>query len=255
MKFLNPILYSATKIVLKAGKIIHSGFIRRDMKVSIKADQSLVTNYDLLAEKIISEDLKTYYPDHHFFGEETNKPNSAPVEGYAWYCDPIDGTHNFIKGMPYFCISLAMQFNGITEIGIVYNPATNELYIGSKGEGVTCNDRRIKISDLHYPYQSTVITNNMFNSHYIEKIKQMGFEMRSPGASALDIAASLNPKCLSFTYYKAMHHYDVMAGIFLVEEAGGLVVNKEKKKVNLNNEEIILAGEESEIRRLLTIFN
>jgi len=120
-------------------------------KVSHKGDINLVTEADLAAEKLIIDQIRSYYPRHAILAEESGA-GSVPAEAnrseWKWVIDPLDGTTNYAHGYPFFCVSIGLERAGRIELGVIYDPVRDEMFAAERGEGATCNGRRIQVSDV-----------------------------------------------------------------------------------------------------------
>ena len=137
---MQPMASMALRAARSAAQHIMHGFDRPHLiKASEKAHNDPVTNLDRDSEKIIIEELSALYPDHGFIGEEETSEISNPDAEYQWIIDPIDGTYNFMRNIPHFCISIGCMKNGRLEHGVIVDPVRNEEFVASRGgEGTAC---------------------------------------------------------------------------------------------------------------------
>src|ERR671927_275091 len=137
----------AIQTAREAGKILADKF-GRALQVSNKGDIDLVTEADLAAERLIVERIRSYHPRHRILTEESGDVADAGGEDSAhkWIIDPLDGTTNYAHGYPVFCVSIALEHEGEIVVGVVYDPARDELFAAERGEGATLNGRRIHAS-------------------------------------------------------------------------------------------------------------
>lgn len=139
-----PALNIAVQAARKAGTVIMRSIHRADaVGVTDKGQYDFVTDADKLAEAEIVREIKRGYPDHAIWGEETGRSGHSR---YVWVIDPIDGTSNFMRGLPHCSVSIAMMEDGVVQHGVVYDPVRDELFTASKGGGAYLNDRRIRTS-------------------------------------------------------------------------------------------------------------
>ncbi|MEI9987669.1 MAG: inositol monophosphatase family protein [Aliidongia sp.] len=215
----------------KAGR----GLIRdfgevENLQVSQKGPSDFVSTADLKAEKILRQELEKARPGYGFLMEE-----SAPVAGdgkHRWIVDPLDGTLNFLHGIPHFCISVALERDGEIIAGVVYEPLRDEEYWAEKGGGAFVSDRRLRVSGRRNLAEAVVATGIPFgakkdNPVYPKMLNAVAAEtagIRRFGSAALDLAYVAAGKFDGFWEF-ALNPWDIAAGILLVREAGGYVTD------------------------------
>ena len=225
---MNPTLSIAIKAARRAGGIINRA--SRDVeliKVSAKRDKDFVTEVDKAAEEAIIGVLKEAYPEHAILAEESG---ASGVSEYVWIIDPLDGTTNFIHGVPQYAISIALAHKGVLTHAVVYDPTKNELFTAVKGGGAYLNERRIRVSKRIKPNE--VIVGTGFPFRYFEHVDAyMGMlrdfmhktaGVRRPGAAALDLAWVAAGRFDGF-WELGLSPWDMAAGALLITEAGGRV--------------------------------
>ena len=199
------------------------------LKVEKKGSTDYVTEVDRGVEQIIFEDIKSYYPEHNFLGEESGEEiNNSNV---TWILDPIDGTTNFINGFPHYCISLCASVNGVSTHGVIIDPTRREEFSASKGKGAQLNGERIRVSDqknltdalLSCSSRSTPEQNYKYNllGTFMELYKNE-ITIRRTGCTALDLAY-IGAGRLDGFWGNGLKPWDVAAGIVIAEEAGALL--------------------------------
>ena len=199
------------------------------LKVEKKGSTDYVTEVDRRVEQIIFEDIKSYYPEHNFLGEESGEEiNNSNV---TWILDPIDGTTNFIKGFPHYCISLCASVDGVPTHGVIIDPTRREEFSASKGKGAQLNGERIRVSDqksltdalLSCSSRSTQEQDYKYNllGTFMELYKNE-ITIRRTGCSALDLAYIAAGRLDGF-WGNGLKPWDVAAGIVIAEEAGALL--------------------------------
>mgnify|MGYP005737695637 CR=1 FL=1 len=199
------------------------------LKVEKKGSTDYVTEFDRRVEQIIFEDIKSYYPEHNFLGEESGEEiNNSNV---TWILDPIDGTTNFINGFPHYCISLCASVDGVPTHGVIIDPTRREEFSASKGKGAQLNGERIRVSDqknltdalLSCSSRSTPEQNYKYNllGTFMELYKNE-ITIRRTGCSALDLAY-IGAGRLDGFWGNGLKPWDVAAGIVIAEEAGALL--------------------------------
>ena len=144
---LHPMLNTAIKAARAAGAIINRASLDIDrIQVNTKAPNDFVTEVDLAAENAIIEILLGAYPGHGILAEESGNARGARDSDYVWIIDPLDGTTNFIHGLPTYAVSIALAFRNQVQQAVVYDPARNDLFFASKGRGAFLNDKRLRVS-------------------------------------------------------------------------------------------------------------
>ena len=230
---LHPMINVAVKAARAAGSIINRAALDiESVRVSQKQANDFVTEVDHAAEQVIIETLLTAYPGHGIWAEETGREHGAKDSEFVWIIDPLDGTTNFIHGLPIYCVSIALAVRGKVEQAVVYDPSRNDLFTATKGRGAYLNDRRLRVSKRTDLNQALVSTGFPFRpgDHFHQYLSLLGEVMqrtagvRRPGAAALDLAYVAAGYTDAF-FEKGLQAWDVAAGSLLVTEAGGLVGN------------------------------
>ncbi len=223
----------AVKAARAAGSIINRAALDiESVRVSQKQANDFVTEVDQAAEQAIIETLLTAYPGHGILAEESGTEHGAKDSEFVWIIDPLDGTTNFIHGLPVYCVSIALAVKGKVEQAVVYDPTRNDLFTATKGRGAYLNDRRLRVSKRIDLKNSLVSTGFPFRpgDDFEQYLRMMGDVMqrtaglRRPGAAALDLAYVAAGYTDGF-FEKGLQPWDVAAGSLLVTEAGGLVGN------------------------------
>ena len=230
---LHPMINVAVKAARAAGSIINRAALDiESVRVSQKKANDFVTEVDHAAEQAIIETLLTAYPGHGIWAEESGKEHGAQDSEYVWIIDPLDGTTNFIHGLPVYCVSIALAVKGKVEQAVVYDPTRNDLFTATKGRGAFLNDRRLRVSKRTELKQSLISTGFPFREgdSFNQYLAMMGDMMqrtaglRRPGAAALDLAYVAAGYTDGFFEF-GLQAWDVAAGSLLITEAGGLVGN------------------------------
>ncbi len=217
------------KAAKKAGKILIRDFGEiENLQIESKSVGDFVTNVDIKVEKSILETLKYYYPDYSYITEESG---NIKGDNNTIIIDPIDGTSNFIHGIPHVGIVIAkMTDNEITD-GIIYNPILNEFFWSSKGKGSWCNDRRLRVSKRSNLSECLIGTGLPFGRRIyknylteIDEILKVSAGIRRLGSAGLDLAYVASGKLDGF-WEKDLNLWDISSGILLVKEAGGRISN------------------------------
>lgn len=234
---MEPMLNIALRAARKAGELIERALERVDVvNIEEKGRNDFVTEIDTAAEKEIIFHLRKAYPDHTIVGEEGGRKEGKGSDGkpsdYEWIIDPLDGTTNFIHGIPHFAISIACLYKGQTQHAIVLNPITREEFTASRGKGATLNGRRIRVSSRKGMAGALIGTGIPFNGYAFENINPylaalsdiagQTAGIRRPGAASLDLAYVAAGRFDGF-WEMNLKPWDIAAGLLLVKEAGGLV--------------------------------
>ncbi|MCF8167925.1 MAG: inositol monophosphatase [Rhodoferax sp.] len=230
---LHPMINVAVKAARAAGSIINRAALDiESVRVSQKKANDFVTEVDHAAEQAIIETLLAAYPGHGIWAEETGREHGARDSEFVWVIDPLDGTTNFIHGMPIYCVSIALAVRGRVEQAVVYDPTRNDLFTATKGRGAYLNDRRVRVSKRTELRQALVSTGfpSRPDQNFPQYLALLGDMMqrttgvRRPGAAALDLAYVAAGFTDGF-FELGLQPWDVAAGSLLVTEAGGLVGN------------------------------
>jgi len=191
---------------------------------AFKGPQDYVLESDAEVERLLRTQLIGAFPRDSFFGEESGGEFGRDV----WIVDPIDGTANFARGIPHFCISIAFVRDGRIEIGVIYHPVTDELYAARRGAGATLNGRRMSVSGLADPKQALIEagwSSRMPPEQYVAmlgRLYQVGAQLMRTGSGALGLAYVADGRTDGYCELH-INSWDVLAGLLLVEEAGGWV--------------------------------
>jgi myo-inositol-1(or 4)-monophosphatase len=230
---LHPMINVAVKAARAAGAIINRAALDvESVRVSQKQVNDFVTEIDHAAEAAIIETLLTAYPGHGILAEESGQQHGAKDSDYVWIIDPLDGTTNFIHGLPTYCVSIALAVKGKVEQAVVYDPTRNDLFTATKGRGAYLNNRRIRVAkrtqlkdcliSTGFPYRPDDDINTYLR--LMGEMIQRTAGLRRPGAAALDLAYVAAGYTDGF-FELGLQPWDVAAGSLLITEAGGLVGN------------------------------
>nr|UOZ97315.1 Inositol-1-monophosphatase [Cupriavidus sp.] len=231
---MHPMLNTAVKAARKAGAIINRASLDIDrVRISRKDRNDFVTEVDEACEKAIIETLSQAYPSHGFLGEESGLSAGAGGEKsaeYVWVIDPLDGTTNFIHGMPVYCVSIGLLHKGQVTQAVIYDPSRDELFVASKGKGAFLNDRRLRVSKQDRLEGALIGTGFPFKRQaqidlYLAMFKEISEKaagVRRPGAAAIDLAYVAAGRYDAF-FEMGLMPWDAAAGSLLITEAGGFV--------------------------------
>ena len=202
----------------KASKILIRDFGELEkLQVSKKGPKDFVTNADIKAEKIIIEELKKARPSYSIISEE-NGIEKNKDDSNIWIIDPIDGTVNFLHGVPHFAISIALQTNEEIVSGLIFDPIKDEMYFSEKNKGAYLNNQRLRVS------KKSSLDECLFSSNH-EGVKFSNLNMRYSGCAALDLAYVASGRLDGF-FHNKINFWDIAAGILIVQEAGGTINDK-----------------------------
>ena len=230
---MEPMLTMALRAARKAGEIIERALERVDLlTIEEKGRNDFVSEIDKKAEQEILYHLKKAYPDHAFLGEESGRSNNSSSD-YLWIIDPLDGTTNFLHGIPHFSVSIACVYKGVLTHAVVYDPMKREEFTASKGRGAHLNDRRIRVSNRRSLDGALIGTFGVpFNGfalehidEYLNCLKDVAGQtagVRRAGSAALDLAYVAAGRFDGF-WEMNLKEWDMAAGILLIKEAGGMV--------------------------------
>lgn len=230
---MHPMLNIAVRAARTAGNIIARGFENRDdLMTEAKGENDFVTRIDKEAEQAIINKIKQSYPEHSFVGEEGGVV--AGDETFKWVIDPLDGTTNFIKGIPHFAVSIALLHKGKLDQAVVFDPIRGELFTASRGQGAQLNGYRIRTGNAK-ELTSTILATALpfknkenlagYQDSFNLIFRQCG-DIRRSGSAALDLAYVAAGRYDGY-WEKGLKPWDIAAGELLVREAGGLITDFE----------------------------
>ena len=224
MNSISPNLNIMIKASEKASKILIRDFGEiENLQVSKKGPTDFVTNSDLKTEKIIIEELKKAKPNYSILSEENGTENNRDKDN-TWIIDPIDGTVNFLHGIPHFAISIALRSKNELISGLIYDPIKNEMFYAEKNNGAFFNNQRIRVSKKNNLDECLFCTG--------ERNFETNIPFRKSGCAALDMAYVASGRYDGY-FQNNLNLWDIAAGIVLVKEAGG-VINEIDLSINKN---------------------
>jgi myo-inositol-1(or 4)-monophosphatase len=233
---LQSCLEVATRVALRAGKL-QAAHMGRPRTVGTKRSAiDLVTEIDKASERLIAEAITSKFPDHGYQGEEGADIN--PDSPYRWIVDPLDGTTNFVHGVPVFGVSIGLLHQGTIVLGVIHDPTQRETFTAVKGRGARLNGRRMRVSPVRRLEDSLLSTgfNENFRTdptRYLEwftAFQHRTHAVRRMGSTALSLAYVAAGRQDGF-YEKDLGPWDIAAGLLLVEEAGGRVSDFQGREV------------------------
>ncbi len=225
---ISPKLNVMIKAAEKASKSIIRDFGEVEkLQVSKKGPYDFVTKTDKQVEKILIEELSKIKENYSFITEETGTIKNKDKDN-IWIIDPIDGTTNFLHGIPHFAISIALQCKDEILSGLIFDPIKDEMFYAEKDKGAFLNNQRLRVS------KKNSLDECLFASNY-EGVKFSNLNMRYTGCAALDLAYVASGRLDGF-FHNSINLWDVAAGALIVKEAGGIV--NDLNKFNINNIDI-----------------
>ena len=219
---------SNLNLMIKAAEKASKSLIRdfgevEKLQVSKKGPRDFVTKTDKHVEKILIEELSKSKKNYSFLTEETGQINNKDKEN-IWVIDPIDGTTNFLHGIPHFAICVALKSKGNIVSGLIFDPIKNEMFFAEKDKGAFLNNQRLRVSNKNS------IDDCLFSSNH-EGVKFSNLNMRYSGCAALDLAYVASGRLDGF-FHNKINLWDIAPGVLMVSEAGGIVNDINKFGVN-----------------------
>ncbi len=241
---MHPLVNIAIQAARQASKTILRSMDRLDkIEINHKGNHDLVTDVDRRAEQDIIYVIKKSYPDHAILGEE-----SGHLEGneYCWLIDPLDGTMNYVHGLPHFSISIAVKNQDQLEAGVIYDPLRNELFTAARGKGANLNERRIRVGAAKKINEALIGTGFPHRDiehlkpylKNLEEIMNQSSGVRRSGSAALDLAYVAAGRIDGF-WEPYLKEWDMAAGALIIQEAGGIVTDFTNTKNYLSTGKII----------------
>jgi myo-inositol-1(or 4)-monophosphatase len=256
----SALLHVMVQAALKAGKSLARDFGEvQNLQVSLKGPGDYVSQADRKAETLIKQDLARARPDYSFLGEESGE-NEGSDSQHRWIVDPLDGTTNFLHGIPLFAVSIGLERQGQMVAGVIYNPALDELYTAEKGSGAFLNDRRLRVAARNKLSDAVVGTGtpHLGRGHHGKYLTQLRHVMgevagiRRLGAASLDLASVAAGRFDGF-WEEDLSVWDMAAGIIMVREAGGFVSDTQGTQNMLESGSICVGNEAIQKSLLKTI--
>ncbi len=238
----------ALQAALQAGNHLRHG-IEREFVVETKPGKhNFVTEYDKSAEKKILDIILTRFPNHRILAEESGEIQTAKSD-VTWIIDPLDGTLNFLRRIPIFCVSIGVAIQEKVVIGVIYQPITQELFFAQKGKGAFLNGGPIRISSTKKLEKAVVATGFPYNVDQnplqcIDRfayMQAMGLPIRRFGSAAIDLAYVAAGRFDAY-WEVSLHPWDMAAGKILVEEAGGKVTHYDGSPHHVFSHETLVAS-------------
>ncbi len=224
---MDKVIDTAIKAAERASEILldYFGKLGR-LEIEEKAKNDFVTEADRKSEMIIIKTIQEVFPQHTIVAEESGFHSG---NDWKWYIDPLDGTKNFIHGLPMFCVSIGVEFQGELVAAVVKAPVLDETFIAEKGSGTYCNGKRVKVSSR--PFEMALVATGFpfrgkeLLDDYLQCFREVFLKVsgiRRCGSAALDLAYTAKGVFDGF-WEMSLHPWDIAAGVLLIEEAGGIV--------------------------------
>ncbi|HSD27680.1 MAG TPA: inositol monophosphatase family protein [Vicinamibacteria bacterium] len=233
----------ATEAVLRAGAIQKVKY-GQALEIRHKGEIDLQTEVDRACEDAILETIRERFPDHDIVTEETELARRG--SRFLWFIDPLDGTTNFAHAYPFFCSSVALAVGGEVVSGAVYDPIKEELFTGERGAGAHLNGRRLTVSSSTTLLDSLLLTGFPYDLRadlegtlrLFNRLMAYARAIRRDGAAALDLCYVAAGRADGF-WEERLHTWDVLAGLLLVDEAGGKTSRFDGSPVGLTADEVV----------------
>ena len=237
------------KACRKASKVLIRDFGEiENLQVSLKGPGDYVSASDKKVEEILIEELRIARPNYSILSEEIGAINND--EAFKWIIDPIDGTSNFLHGIPHFAISIGLEQDKEIICGIIYDPIKNEMFTAEKGNGSYINNQRMRVSSRSKLKDCMIFTGGpkygspdreLSMKEYNKFSSKVTVPIRKLGSAALDMAYVAAGRCDGF-WTRNLNYWDIAAGIILVKEAGGFVTDFEGKNEYIQNKTIVVGN-------------
>lgn len=237
---------AAVQAALRSGEELRKGYCSPFSYKEKPGIHNFVTEYDHLSEEIITEIITKNFPDHNILAEESGSTKKS--SSITWIIDPLDGTSNFAHQIPAFCISIAAALDKEVLCGVVYQPITQELFIGQKGYGSTLNGRSLHVSktkELEKAFLATGFPYNLREDpkgciEHLAAILHLGLPVRRLGSAALDLCYTAAGRFDAY-WEVSLQPWDLAAGKVILEEAKGRLTSYENDAIDIYNLGSILA--------------
>lgn len=238
------------KTARRAGRALLKDFMEvENLQVSAKGPGDFVSRADRNAEYMIKEALMEARPTYGFLGEEGSEIDGEDPTR-RWIVDPLDGTTNYLHGMPHWAVSIALEHKGKIVMGVIYDPVKDELFFAEKGEGAWMNERRLRVSGRSRMIESVFSTGLPFAGRAdlpatlqdLARILPTCAGVRRWGAASLDLAYVAAGRYDGF-WERGLNSWDMAAGLIIVREAGGIVEPLDPAKSMIDGGEVICAAE------------
>ena len=253
---MEPMVVMAARAAQLVGQELlkaHQNRHKLDLQVEEKGIDGPVTRVDRYIGQLTIDTLRKSYKNHSFLGEEFGyQEGNGHDADWCWIIDPLDGTLNFINGVPHFCVSIAVQHKGITQHGVIYDPVKDELFSASRGRGAMLNQRRIRVNVKDSLEKTFMGVGHAFRkvrngevvsyakNHFdsLLNVTEAGAQYRRSGSAALDLAYVAAGRFDAY-FELGLKPWDIAAGELIVKEAGGTVVDARGGSDSMENGQVI----------------
>lgn len=236
----------AQNVARRAGRLLNQKASQHN-PVYFKGDIDLVTEADKMSEELILDEISRRYPGHGILSEESAAKNQQAA--LRWIIDPLDGTTNYAHGFPFFCVSIALEKEGVVLLGVIYDPTRGDMFVASQGGGAQLNGHPLHVSAVNvlsgsllatgFPYDIRVSSDN--NLNYFNAMAIRAQAVRRAGAAALDLAYLAAGRFDGFWELK-LKPWDTAAGCLLATEAGGVISDMSGEKWQLDSPGIVASN-------------
>lgn len=240
----HDLVQPVVQLAHQAGAILRSGFGGRISSRDKDGVHNLVTDFDLRVEEFLYTELSKLVPGSCFLGEESGRHSG--IGTFEWVVDPLDGTVNFAHGIPIFCVSIAVMYQGTTILGIIHHPILDETFVATKSGGSFLNGKKISVTKTESLRESILVTGFPYNVQenpglcidQFSTILSYGLPIRRLGSAALDLAYTAAGRFDGF-WEVQLAPWDMAAGVLLVDEAGGTVTHYNNRQFVLGHDSIV----------------
>lgn len=248
MKNFSPLTKHGIEAVLVAGKILTQGFGSISQKTFKSGKHNFATQFDYASEASLITSLSARYPTHAFLGEESGSKKMPEAE-ITWIIDPLDGTLNFSRHLPIYCISVAAVDQAGIFSGIIYQPVSQELFVAERGKGAYLNGKKLQVSKTKDLAEGLAATKFLRENHphfeeclaIFKRILERGAVVRNTGSSALNLAHVASGS-LDAYWAESLNSWDIAAGLLLIQEAGGTATNYQGKTYDLFSDDPLVVS-------------
>ena len=225
-----------------SGILMH--YYGKKEQIRQKSNKTLVGIADLEANKAIIKAIKKNFPTHSILSEETAFEDNK--SDYKWVIDPLDGTHNFLHGIPVFGTSIALEYKNEIVLGVLQFPTLNMAAVAEKGRGAFLNGKRLKVSGKKGLDHSFIIFEYAYSNRkekvgFLEKLIHQTIDVRNFGSAIYDLLLVACGKCDGFVILST-HEWDIAAGFLIVEEAGGKITDLKGKRFNVHGNKFLASN-------------
>lgn len=234
---------TAIKAAMQSSKVLLHYYGRKE-NIKIKPNKTLVAEADIKANEAIIRAIKKEFPGHSILSEETGFEDNR--SDYKWAIDPLDGTHNFIHGLPIFGTSIALEHKNEVILGVLNLPALKITAVAEKGKGAFLNGKRMGVSNKKDLDHSFILVEFSYSKRkekigFLEKLAHKTIDIRNFGAAVYHLMLVACGKCDAWVILTT-NEWDIAAGSLIVEEAGGKITDLQGKKCNINQRQFVVSN-------------